>query len=255
MQRYFVSPESVHANQITIIGDDVKHITRVLRLQPGAEVICADGLGSSYLVSLTAFSPDRVTGKILQTLQENVEPEVKITLVQGLPKSDKMDLIVQKGTEVGISCFVAVETNRTIVQYDSKKEAKRRERWQRIAKEAAEQSHRLVIPNIEEVLPLKNWLQQEAALYDLILLAYEGESGQGIRSVLANFSLTNQTRVIPLTAAILIGPEGGFEQSEVDFAIEKGAKVITLGPRILRTETAGVITSAMILYHYGQMGG
>ncbi|WP_018131860.1 16S rRNA (uracil(1498)-N(3))-methyltransferase [Effusibacillus pohliae] len=270
MQRYFVSPEAIEAGQVRITGDDVKHITRVLRLQPGAEVICADGLGRSYRVRLTEFASGQVVGEIVETLAEKVEPEVKLTLVQGLPKSDKMDLIVQKGTELGIACFVPVETERTIVQYDAKKESKRRERWQRIAKEAAEQAHRLVIPHIADVVSLRQWLAEQAASHDLILLAYEGQSGVGLRSALNTFTaggaseqqdvddrrvIGGDTPRLPRSVALLIGPEGGFAPQEVALAEEHGARIITLGPRILRTETAGLVAAAIILYHFGQMGG
>lgn len=253
MQRYFVAPEAIQGDSVRITGDDVKHITRVLRLQPGAEVICANGVGGSYLVRLTELGADQVLGQVIQALEEKVESQVKLTLVQGLPKGDKMDLIVQKGTEVGISRFVPVETTRTIVQYDAKKESKRRERWQRIAKEAAEQAHRVVIPDIDEVATFTKWLSQEAAAYDLILIAYEGEAGQSLRTALnaQNGSEIDRSRSI----AVIIGPEGGFEHQEVLLAQEKGARVVTLGPRILRTETAGLVATAMILYHYGEMGG
>ncbi|MFC4767433.1 16S rRNA (uracil(1498)-N(3))-methyltransferase [Effusibacillus consociatus] len=253
MQRYFVSPEAIQDGRVRITGDDVKHITRVLRLQPDAEVICADGTGSSYRVRLAELGSDQVIGDIVETLDEKVESQVKLTLVQGLPKGDKMDLIVQKGTEVGVARFVPVETNRTIVQYDAKKENKRRERWQRIAKEAAEQAHRVVIPEIDEVTSFTKWLTQEASSFDLVLIAYEGESGHGLRAVL-NKRIESSINP-PRSVAVIIGPEGGFDQQEVLLAEEKGARAITLGPRILRTETAGVVAAAMILYHYEQMGG
>ncbi|GAX91550.1 16S rRNA (uracil(1498)-N(3))-methyltransferase [Effusibacillus lacus] len=253
MQRYFVSPDAIQDERVRITGDDVKHITRVLRMQPGAQVICADGTGRSYLVRLTELGQDAAVGDIIKPLQENVEPEVKLTLVQGLPKGDKMDLIVQKGTEVGITHFVPVETARTIVQYDAKKESKRRDRWQRIAKEAAEQAHRTVIPMIEEVQPFRQWLAQKAASFDLILLAYEGETPHGLRQELDRHA--GGVSDTGGSIALIVGPEGGLDPEEVAVATQSGARVITLGPRILRTETAGPVAAAMILYHFGQMGG
>lgn len=255
MQRYFVSPQAIRDQQVRITGDDVKHITRVLRLQPGDEVICADGRGNSYLVRLTNLQPDAVVGDMIRKLDEKVESQVNLTLVQGLPKSDKMDLIVQKGTEMGIQRFVPIETERTIVQYDAKKETKRLERWQRIAKEAAEQSHRLVIPELQEVTSFRAWMEREARAYDLLLIAYEAEAEQGMREVLQRYSVDSPHRVIPRSIAVVIGPEGGLTKEEVDFALKKGARAVTLGPRILRTETAGLVAAAIILYHYGQMGG
>ncbi|BCJ86240.1 16S rRNA (uracil(1498)-N(3))-methyltransferase [Effusibacillus dendaii] len=270
MQRYFISPEDIQGQQVRISGDDVKHITRVMRFEPGDLIICAAGNEVSYRVQLTDFAADAVFGEIVETLQEQSEPEVKITLVQGLPKSDKMDLIVQKGTEAGVSDFVPVETIRTIVNYDAKKEHKRRDRWQRIAKEAAEQAHRLIIPEIAEVTTLKEWLLQKSDSYDLVLLAYEGqplsdrerqldgESGLGDKpQILACDSLRAVLNGFPQarSIALLIGPEGGFDPQEVLLATQQGARPVTLGPRILRTETAGLVAAAIILYHYGQMGG
>lgn len=256
MQRYFVSPQAIQGGRIRITGEDVKHVTRVMRFRPGDEVICANGQGESYRVRLTEFGPDQVLAEIVEPLAEKVEPEVKLTLVQGLPKGDKMDLIVQKGTEVGVSRFVPVATARTVVEYDAKKESKRRERWLRIAKEAAEQAHRLVIPEIGEVIPLAQWLEREAGSFDLVLLAYEGESERGLRQVLGEIAAESGfADRVPPSVAIVIGPEGGLDEREVRLAAEKGVRTITLGPRILRTETAGPVAAALIFYHFGQMGG
>lgn len=252
MQRYFVSPRAVQGDEVRITGDDVKHIVRVMRYTTGDEIICADGAGNAYIVRLAQLEPDVVIGAIVRSLDEKVESEVKITLVQGLPKGDKMDMIVQKCTEVGAMRVVPAVMDRTIVQYDTKKESKRRERWQRIAKESAEQAHRLQIPEIAEIVSFRKWLEQHAAEYDILLIAYEAEHGRALHNVLADFSDRANK---PVNVAVIIGPEGGLEAAEVEFAQQHGALPITLGPRILRTETAGVVVTAVILYHFGEMGG
>jgi 16S rRNA (uracil1498-N3)-methyltransferase len=247
MQRYFVPVDQIQERTIMVIGEDAKHIARVMRMREGDELTCCDGQGRSWLVRLVELETDRVVGTILRELDENVEPTVKLTLAQSLPKGDKMDLIVQKGTEVGITVFQPLETARTIVEYDAKKQAKRRERWQRIAKEAAEQAHRTFIPEIRTSQSLGFWLSSIQE-YDLVLMPYEGEEQRGIREVLTRFPQVT-------TIAIVIGPEGGFDKEEVERAKAAGVQTVSLGPRILRTETAGLVTASAILYHYGELGG
>jgi 16S rRNA (uracil1498-N3)-methyltransferase len=247
MQRYFVTPEQIANGTAVITGDDVKHIVRVLRMEPEDEVIVCDGQGRSYLVALTDLGSDAVQGRILRELDDKSEPDLKITLAQGLPKGDKMDLIVQKGTEVGLARFLPVEMARCIVQYDAKKEQKRRERWQKIAKEAAEQSHRALVPDVLEGTSFKRWLTSLGE-YDLVLVPYEAEKAHGLREVLA--ANPDAKRV-----CVLIGPEGGITEEEIAAATAAGAIPVTLGPRILRTETAGLVAATCIYYHQGEIGG
>lgn len=247
MQRYFVSKEQIQDGKIMIGGEDARHITRVMRMEPGDEVICCDGQGQSWRVRLEELHADRIIGTMVRELQEQREAGVKITLVQSLPKGDKMDWIIQKGTEVGIASFQPVETKRTIVEYDAKKEAKRRERWQRIAKEAAEQAQRTCLPAVAPCQPFSEWLSQ-VQNYDLVCMPYEGEREKSLHSILFRYPTIH-------TMAVIIGPEGGFAPEEVEAAWAAGVHTISLGPRILRTETAGLVTAAAILYHYGELGG
>ncbi|ASS76098.1 16S rRNA (uracil(1498)-N(3))-methyltransferase [Tumebacillus algifaecis] len=247
MQRYFVEPEAIQNGAVTITGDDVKHIVRVLRMEAGEQVIVCDGVGHAYLVELTELGGEQVVGRIMEQLADTAEPRVKITLAQGLPKGDKMDLIVQKGTEVGISRFVPLEMARCIVQYDQKKEQKRRERWQKIAKEAAEQAHRTLIPSVGIGMTLKQ-LVGNLDGFDLVLVPYEGEKARGLREVLQEHPDVGHICVV-------IGPEGGISEAEIETALAAGAIPVTLGPRILRTETAGLVTAACICYQVGEMGG
>lgn len=251
MQRYFVPTNQIDGEQFYIVGDDAHHISRVLRMKAGDEVVITDDQGQSYLVRLLEIVPERVTATTLRQLDENTEAQVHITLVQGLPKGDKMDLIVQKCTEIGVAEFVPVQTKRTVVQYDEKKEAKRRERWQKIAKEAAEQSHRSRIPRVTDVVDLQKWLTEHTKAnseFDLVVAAYEAETVRGLRQQLLSHP---ELRSI----AVIVGPEGGFDESEVCVFQELGIPSVSLGRRILRTETAGIAASVMILYHYEQMGG
>jgi 16S rRNA (uracil1498-N3)-methyltransferase len=247
VQRYFVEPSAVTDSRVSITGDDVKHIVRVMRMEAGEEVIVCDGLGHAYRVQLTDLGDTSVQGKIVEILAQSPESNVKITLAQGLPKGDKMELIVQKGTEVGINRFIPLDMARCVVQYDAKKEQKRRERWQKIAKEAAEQAHRNLIPSIGEPMSFKQ-LMSALDGFDLVVVPYEGEKARGLREVLAEHPDAKHI-------GVLIGPEGGIADAEIEMALAQGALPVTLGPRILRTETAGLVAATCIYYHYGELGG
>lgn len=247
MQRYFVTPDSIRGDQVTITGDDVKHITRVLRMEAGDEVIVSNGLGQAFLAALTDLSPEAVTARILEELGQNAEARVKITLAQGLPKGDKMDLIVQKGTEVGLHRFWPLDMTRCIVKYDAKKEQKRRERWHKIAKEAAEQAHRTIVPDVSDALTFKQFLGRLHE-FDLVLVPYEAEKTTGLRDVLDKHPDVQNVCVV-------IGPEGGIADQEIEQLLAAGAHPVSLGARILRTETAGLVAAACIHYHHGEMGG
>jgi len=248
MQRYFVAPTAIQGQTVTITGEDVKHIVRVMRMEVGDAVIVCNGTGQAFRTELTELGDGVVEGRIVEEIARDPEPLVQITLAQGLPKGDKMELIVQKGTEAGISRFLPVDMSRCIVQYDAKKEQKRRERWQKIAKEAAEQSHRNLIPPVSDGVSFKQLVGTFAA-YDLVLVPYEMEQTQGLRDAL-NAAGDEIRRVL-----VLIGPEGGIAPEEIARAVEAGAVPVTLGPRIVRTETASLLTAACIHYHYGEMGG
>ncbi|MGB8953908.1 MAG: 16S rRNA (uracil(1498)-N(3))-methyltransferase [Tumebacillaceae bacterium] len=247
MQRYFVTPEAIQGDRVTITGDDVKHIVRVLRMEAGDEVIVCDGTGRAFHTELTELGDGAVTARIVEELSAQPESPVKITLAQGLPKGDKMDLIIQKGTETGITRFLPLSMSRCIVQYDDKKEQKRRERWQKIAKEAAEQSHRNIVPDVASGMTFKQ-LMNGLERFDLVLVPYEMEKARGLRDVLEEHPEARQVCVV-------IGPEGGIAEEEIEMALRAGAVPVTLGPRILRTETAGLFVAACVAYHTGEMGG
>lgn len=241
MHRFFVQPSQVGEDTIVITGGDVNHIRNVLRMKPGEELIAADGQGAEYRCRLSGITDQEARAEILWKLSGDAELPVRITLYQGLPKSDKMDFIVQKCVELGVSRIVPVDTARTVVKLDAKKEQNRRNRWSAIAESAAKQSGRGIVPEIGPVLSFKAALA-EAEGWDRILIPYErAENMAQTRSIL--------TELQPgMSVGIFIGPEGGFEETEVEAAEAAGARAVTLGRRILRTETAGMALLAMLGY-------
>lgn len=247
MPRFFIKPEEVRGNSILITGEDVNHIKNVLRLRTGEEVILADGRGTDYTVELERFEPGCIVTKVIDSKTNASEPLLEVTLYQGLPKSDKMDLIIQKGIELGVSRIVPVMTERTVVRIDNRKDADTKvARWQRIALEAAKQSNRGRVPAVEYPITFQEALKRASDM-QLRIIPYEKETGKGLKQLLANGTITS--------AAVFIGPEGGFTGKEVENAIQAGITPVTLGPRILRTETAGIAVLSILMYELGDVGG
>lgn len=244
MQRYFVRPEYFSEKSVSIIGDDVHHITKVLRYNIGDKIICCNNKGYDVISEIVHINSEKVVCNIVSIIEKNREPSVKITLAQALPKSDKMDFIIQKGTEIGITAFLPFHSERTIVQLNDQKEQKKLERWGKIAKEAAEQSHRSKIPDILPVVSYKELLKNIDNSFALI--AFEKEDSITLFKAIENFPELKEILLI-------IGPEGGFTDKEVELAIEYGAISISLGKRILRAETAGFVGAANILYHFEEI--
>lgn len=248
LQRYFVSPNQWNDSHVVIQGDDAAHIAKVMRMKPGEKVICSNGEGVDFIVELQTVSNSEVVARQIEKLENNREPSIQVTIAQGLAKGDKMDLVIQKGTEIGMAKLIPFSSSRAIVQLDAKKESKRIERWEKIAKEAAEQSHRSIIPEISAVLTWKELIQSQKHV-DLKLVAYENESTLSIQK-----ALTSAPEGVK-NIILVIGPEGGLSEEEVNFAVENGFQSVQLGKRILRTETAGLVGLSCLLYHYGEMGG
>lgn len=250
MQRYFVTPDQMTDSTCTIVGEDVHHIQRVMRYTIGDEFICSDGHGRTVKVSVTRLSNDEVNCNIIQELTESRELPIHVLIAQALPKGDKMEWIIQKGTELGAHQFFPFSSKRTIVKYDHKKEKKRIERWQKIAKEAAEQAHRDIVPNIQQVHTIGELMNVEA---DAKLIAYEDVAlSTGHHSAFYSTlqSLNHGSRLL-----VAIGPEGGFDKAEVDDLMQVGFQPVSLGKRILRTETASQYVLAAISFYYEQIGG
>ncbi|MBB3108971.1 16S rRNA (uracil1498-N3)-methyltransferase [Paenibacillus phyllosphaerae] len=256
MQRYFVAPEDMSEHSVVLTGEDAHHAARVMRMETGEEFLVSDGTNRTARAEVTSISPSRVEAKIVEWLPMSGEPKWSVTVAQSLPKGDKMELVIQKGTEIGAVRFVPFESERIIVQYDAKKEAKRLERWSKIAKEAAEQAHRSRIPSVEAVQSWKE-LIASIATYDVALFCYEKEGGSssaGLRTAL-RAEIERHGDAEQLKVLLIVGPEGGFTEREAAEAEEAGAAVIGLGSRILRTETAAMVGLSCLMYESGEMGG
>lgn len=255
MQRYFVAPRQFAGERVEITGDDARHIAKVMRGRAGDKFIVSDGEAREALVEIESISPSGVSAIVVEYLEMTAEPRLQVTVAQSLPKGDKMETVIQKCTEIGAVAFVPFLSDRTIVQYDAKKEGKRLERWRKIAKEAAEQAHRNRIPAVESPLSFKGLLQTFTA-YDAVYFCYEKEQGLQIRDLLKPFVekvFANSESTASLL--LVVGPEGGFTEEEVRAAEEAGADAVGLGRRILRCETAGMTALTCALYESGEMGG
>lgn len=240
MPRFFAEPENINGNIITLYSDDAVHISRVLRGKAGDILTVCDGKGNDYTAEITSVSDKSVTLEIKETFVTKSEPSVRITLYQGLPKGDKMETIIQKCVELGVCGIVPVNTERCIVKIDKNKENKKMERWRKIAESAAKQSGRGIIPSMGQVVSFENALK-EASSMDGAVIPYELEEKNGLKSFLDGFKGES--------LAVFIGPEGGFSIDEIEKAVKSGVVPVTLGKRILRTETAGMAAVANILFY------
>jgi 16S rRNA (uracil1498-N3)-methyltransferase len=238
--RFFISPDQVVEPRITVSGEDVRHIRAVLRMKTGDELLLCDGRGTEYTAKITGMDRSAINAEITSRSKKDIQYP-RVTLGQGLPKSDKMDWIVQKATELGVADIVPIITERTIVKV--KDGEKRKARWQKIAREAAMQSNRADIPRVDTVIALKDFLQiLDPEPRTLLLLPWE-EAVEPIKGVLRqNPGAKN--------IIVLIGPEGGFSKDEAGMAKGKGFAPVSIGPNILRTETAALAVLSMIGYEY-----
>lgn len=243
MYQFFVDPSQIQGRQIIITGGDVNHIKNVLRMKPGEEIAVSNGLdGREYRCGIEEIGEKQVRCSLRFIKEEGVELPVRVTLFQGLPKADKMEWIVQKMVELGVHAIVPVETKRSVVKLDGKKALAKAERWQSIAEAAAKQSRRRIVPQVGEVCSFTEALNQAAEM-DVKLIPYELSEGMARTRRLIEAVKPGQQ------VAVFIGPEGGFEESEIDRAREAGFEAVTLGRRILRTETAGLVVMAWLSYH------
>lgn len=241
MQRFFVTPDQVGEDKIRIQGSDVNHMKNVLRMRPGEEVMVSDGNNRQYRCRVEDYPDGEAVLAILEAGLVDTELPSRIYLFQGLPKQEKMELIVQKAVELGVCQVIPVQTRRCVVKLDAKKAAKKVQRWQQIAESAAKQAGRGYIPAVSEVMTFQEALAFSEAL-DIRLIPYELADGMdGTRKILDGIRPGQ-------SVGIFIGPEGGFEKEEVGRAVEAGAMPITLGKRILRTETAGIAVLSILMY-------
>lgn len=248
MHKFFVPLDNIFENLVKITGDDVKHIYKVLRLNIGDEICINDCTGNEYLANIKSIDKKEVNAEITEKLELNNESKINITLYQGLPKAAKMDLIAQKNTELGVKSIIPVVTERVVVKGDLK-EFKKVDRWNRIALEASKQCKRSSIPKINNPLNFNDALE-DLKQFDLVIIPYENKKNYGIKAMINEINKEEIKNI-----AIMIGPEGGFSEDEIEKLKEIDAKIVTLGPRILRTETAGFVCVSLVMYELGDLGG
>ena len=242
MYQFFVEPHQIQGNQIIIEGNDVNHIKNVLRMKPGEELAVSNGLdGKEYRCGIVALEEDRILCELRFVKEDGVELSSQVYLFQGLPKADKMEMIIQKCVELGVHAVVPVATKRCVVKLDDKKAKSKISRWQGIAEAAAKQSKRRIVPEVMDVMSFKQALQFVKD-FEVKVIPYElAEDISKTREIIG--ALQPGQKI-----AVFIGPEGGFEEAEIKEALESGVVSITLGKRILRTETAGLTIMSWIMY-------
>lgn len=246
MHRFFAERDNITETDIVIVGEDVRHIKNVLRLELGEKIEVSDKEGTDYICEISDVSKESVECNVIESFKSKGEAPIEIVLFQGLPKSTKMELIIQKATELGVREIVPLVTERCIVKInDRKKEDKKIERWSKIAEEAAKQSKRGFVPAISPIMSFKEAIAHLAD-EEMVVVPYENEDNLGLKSVLKDSSA--------MKVNIVIGPEGGFEQSEIEALKDIDSHIVTLGPRILRTETAGFTASIIVQYELGDLG-
>lgn len=245
MPRFFVKPEDINENEIKIFDEEYNHIKNVLRLKCGDKITVCDGAGTDYSALIDSFGSNCVFAGILSSQGNLTEPPIDVVLYQGVPKSDKMDLIIQKSVELGIKRIVPVLTERTIVKFGNEKDMGAKvSRWQRIALEASKQCNRGMVPVIERPMTYTNALESSRDS-QLRIIPFENEKGNTLKRILKCDSKKS--------ISVFIGPEGGFSEDEVKRAKLSGIEPVTLGPRILRTETAGFVVLSILMYELGDV--
>ena len=242
MSGFFVAPENVSENEIRITGSDVNHIKNVMRMKAGDVINVSDGTGFTYVCEIAGFQKDELLLGIKSREFSGSELKTRISLFQGLPKKDKMEFIIQKAVELGVYDIYPVITERTVVKIDDRKVADRVERWNRISESAAKQSGRGIIPVVHEPISFKNALTLAAETCDTVLIPYENAQGMAY----ADKCFTEAVK--KSSSAVFIGPEGGFSEEEAEAAVAAGALAVSLGSRILRTETAGMTALSIMMF-------
>jgi 16S rRNA (uracil1498-N3)-methyltransferase len=249
MHRFFVPPEWINDETVTLSGDVARQLARVLRSRPGDQIIVLDDSGWEYVVILASVTPEQVSGVVTDKTASQGEPNINITLYQGVLKADKFELVVQKGTELGISVFVPVFCDRSVpVERGNPWAANRYPRWRRIITEAAEQSHRGRIPVLKEP---SEFAAACIGIEGLGIIPWEQENTTGLKKTLERWKSEGDNGS---SVSIFIGPEGGFTQAEIEQARARGIVPVSLGNRILRAETAGIAVAAAVLYELDELG-
>jgi 16S rRNA (uracil1498-N3)-methyltransferase len=247
MNRFFVDSSDIYDNEIILKDkEDINHIIKVLRLNNEDEIIVCDGLGNDFKVKIEKVEKNLIKLKKIETYVNENESNIKVTLFQGIPKSAKIELVIQKATELGVTQIIPVITNRTIVKFENHRVMDNKtERWQKVAKEACKQCNRGIIPKVNSPINFNEALTLAKEL-DLVILPYEKENSKNLKSI---FKYKKDIKSV----GIIIGPEGGFTSEEVSFAAENNFDIVTLGSRILRTETAGLAVLSILMYELGDI--
>jgi 16S rRNA (uracil1498-N3)-methyltransferase len=238
MNRFFIEKEQIDGDWAIVYGEDAKHISTVLRLKQGEQVVLCDGEGTDYQARIARVEKDRIAFDLLSSCACEAEPSTKVTLFQGLPKAGKLESIIQKSVELGATEIVPFAAKRSVVRLTKKEFSGKLERYQRVAYEAAKQSGRGTVPDVEGLADVP---EIDPAAFDLFLMPYEQERETTLKEAFRSAGR-------PKTVGVAIGPEGGFDPEEAELLKQKGAVCVTLGRRILRTETAGPAVLAMLLY-------
>lgn len=249
MYKFFVKNNQIEDKKIKIMGEDVNHIKNVLRLQEEDIIqVCNSDTSKSYITKIIELNNENIVVESLEECKETTEANVSIHIFQGLPKQEKMETIIQKATEIGVSDITPVKMERCVVKLDEKTASKKIERWQKIAEVAAKQSKRDKIPRVHSCINLKS-LYEKLQEYDIVIMAYEEERETSIKQILTNLPHEKELKI-----AVIVGPEGGIAKEEVDLLSElPNIKVVTLGKRILRTETAPLVLASVIMYEFDEM--
>lgn len=245
MPRYFIDERNFLDDKIVLRREDYHHLKKVLRTRVGEQIEFCDGMGSDYLGILDQYLDDQAVFKVLKKWINESEPPLEVVLYQGLPKSDKMDLIIQKSVELGVTKIVPLEAKRSVVRLEGKEVSKKIDRWNKISKEASKQCGRGIIPEVCKPLAWSEALELVKDT-DLSLIPYENQKEKSLKGILRETSAKK--------IAIFIGPEGGFDESEIDKAIKNRVFPVSLGPRILRTESAGFTILSILMYELGDIG-
>lgn len=247
MPKFFITNKDINNNEIIISGKDVNHIKNVLRKKVGEQItICNIDLSIDYLCEIIKIEKDTIKCNVSEELISNSESKIKVTIFQGLPKADKMELVIQKAVELGVYDITPIEMKRCIVKLTEKDKVKKLQRWQKIAEVASKQSGRNTIPKINEIKSIKN-ICNLFTNYDIVLVAYENEKENKLKNELEKLKLDQKEN---LKIGIIIGPEGGIDKEEIELLKKQDAKIITLGNRILRTETVALNMLSIIMYEF-----
>ena len=244
MFRYFCSDECINDNKVIVSDGDARHLKTILRARVG-DTISIVTQSHEYTADIIQINKDDIFCELHDEIENNNETQINITLCQGIPKQTKMETIIQQNVEVGVKTFIPLITERTVVKLnENDRELKKLDRWQKIAKESAKQSKRNIIPKVENIMTVKELVERLKEEDAEILVPYELEDVKTLNDVLVD---------VKKNYYIIIGPEGGFDIEEIKMFKEIGAHIVTLGKRILRTETAGLVTSSVVLYACGEM--